>query len=1331
MKYISATLYICKRLAIIVAALYCSCYLSGNDNSAYYFKRLEVEDGLTQCMVYAICQDRQGFLWFGTQNGLNRYDGVSLKTYNLNRYIHDGLSSNSIFSISESPDGKIWIGTETGIVVFDPEFESFRQTRFYVEGRGQVSGIVRSIAPDSKGNMWAGVSGWGIFKFINDGKILHFPLDNFIADKEQLTSLCLDSKDNAYLISSRCSVLKIESDNKIRKVLDTQLHHLEDTEFNCIKIITDSVLLVGTVSHGVISVDTDSGKWEIPKFARALPRDSFVRSIETDNDGNYWFGTQHGLYVCSPSTGHMTHLEHSFADPYSLSDNAVHRIFKDREGGIWIGTYFGGVNYYSDSGRGFEKFYPSSTPGSLSGKCISEFCEDDEGRIWIGTEDAGLNIMNGDGLFSSVLQKAKNVHALMNDNGKMWVGTFSDGLFTIDTRSGNVCRISHSATGKKGDDNIYSIFKDSKENVWVGTRTGLERYDSASRTLVGHADFIKSQVNDIVETDAGQVLFATIGQGIFALGRDNNWKHLKSVSKKNLEGGKKVICMLNDCDDIVWAGTKGAGVVVLGRDRGIIKEFSTDNGLPDDVVYKLIKARDGGIWGSTNNGLFRIDPLSGSIRTYTHSDGLPGDQFNYKSGFVDQSGNIYFGGVKGFVKFRHDRFANDGDVPNIVFNSFKVDNEEISANECPEMLQRSINYSKELTLPYDKSSFTIGFGALDYTSPHRINYKYKLEGWDKDWIQAGEAHQATYSNLSPGKYQFMVKISDVYGKWNSASHQIDIIVKPPFYMTRWAYAIYIAAFLFCVYLAITINRRNLLRKEHEAFLKLQQNLVKEMYDMKINFFTNITHEIRTPLSLIKIPIEELLEKTPCTDSSYSNLSIVKRNTERLLTLVNQLLDFRKAEAAEMKLNFVSTDVCGVVMQVANRFKPSLQLKGISFEISSPQSLNAHIDIEAFTKVLSNLLWNALKHADLRISIEITECSGNIRITVSNDGELIPENKLNVIFEPFVKVDEHSEGSGIGLALVRKLVEAHDGKIIVDQQDGTVKFIITLPVIQKYAMDIKPKSVIIENTGIEEIPLPSCKSAPTVLIAEDNDDMLNLMARQLKESFNVITARSGEEAVSCMENNYIDMLVSDVMMPGMNGMELCRFAKGNIKYSHIPVLLLTANTDADRRIEGLEQGADEYLIKPYSIDYLKARILNLIENRRKLMNIYKSSPDIPIDTIAENEANSAFMSELMSHISDNLNNERLNVDFLADKMNISRATLYRKINGISNQSPNEFIRLVRLKKAAVLLREQNLRINEISDMCGFSSPSYFTKCFCKQFGKSPKEYQNAGASVLNS
>ncbi|MDE6094872.1 MAG: response regulator [Muribaculaceae bacterium] len=1324
MKLMPAILSIIMRVAVLIAVIGNALSLNARYTSTYHFKRIDVEDGLTQCMVYAVAQDRQGFLWFGTQNGLNRYDGASLKTYNLNKYLHNGLNNNSIFSLSEDSEGKIWIGTENGIVIFDPEFETFRQLKFRAGKKGEVNGVARTMVKDSEGNMWTGISGWGIFKFGGDGGALYFPLAGFMSEREHITSLCLDSRDNVYAVLSGSRVLRIESGKKVTVVADMQRDCPDAVEMNCIKILNDTTILAGTVSRGVVAVNTVSGKWNVPDIARSLPPDAFVRCIETDREGKYWFGTQQGLYVYSPDSGGMTHLEHSLVDPYSLSDNAVHKIFMDREGGMWIGTYFGGVNYYSGSGGGFEKFYPSSVSGSLSGKCISEFCEDSDGRIWVGTEDAGLNIMGNDGKFSRVLINANNIHALMNDNGKIWAGTFSNGLFTIDVRSGKVCAIPHSSTGKKGDDNIYSIFKDSGGTVWVGTRTGLEYYDSIRQALTGYAGFITSQVNDIVENKGGKIWFATIGQGIFIYSKtDDIWRHLGSVSGNNPAAGEKVISLLVGEDDRIWAGTKGAGVVVLDQAGEIVREYSMGNGLPDDVVYKLIKDPDGGIWGSSNNGLFRIDPSSDIVRTYSYSDGLPGDQFNYKSGFIDSECNIYFGGVKGFVRFRHDHLVDAVGVPNLVFGSFKVGNEEISAGGGSGILRRSINYSKEISLPFDKSAFTISFGAVNYASPHRVRYEYRLAGWDKDWIETGDTRHATYSSLPPGKYDFQVRISDVYGMWGAATRQIRIIITPPFYMTGWAYAAYVVISVSLVYIFVARYRRRIRKRESDEISRLQRNYEKEVYDMKINFFTNITHELRTPLSLIKIPVDELLKNTPDSDSNYGNISIIKRNTERLLTLVNQLLDFRKAEAAGMRLNFVSADICGLLRHVAGRFMPSLQLKGIALEINAPSVLNAHVDIEAFTKVISNILWNALKHADTYVSIDMAEGCGDVSISISNDGELIPGNKLSTIFEPFVKVDENSEGSGIGLALVRKLVEAHRGEISVCQDDGVVRFTVTLPLCQQYVMDISQDAGMSDNVENYEINLPSGKNATTVLIVEDNDDMLTLMSNQLRRQFNVIAARNGEEAVACLENSYVDMLVSDVMMPGMNGMELCRYVKGNVRYSHIPVLLLTANTDQGKRMEGLEYGADEYIIKPYSLDFLKARISNLVENRRRIIGMYKNSPDIPIDAIAENEANAAFMSELIRHISENLDNEGLNVDFLAEKMNVSRATLYRKIKGTSDQSPNDFIRLVRLKKAAVLLRDKNLRINEISDMCGFSSPSYFTKCFFRQFGKNPKEYQN--------
>lgn len=1290
-----------------------------------YFKNIDVEDGLSQCMVYAILQDKTGFIWLGTQNGLNRYDGISIKTYKRGLSAKGGIANNAIFSLAEDASGKIWIGTDTGVSVFDPVTEKFSVLNITVPGKGTVNGITRSIACDSIGNVWAAVSGHGIFHLDAEGNASLLSADPHGDGNSYLSSVCLDSYGNIFCVAGRQQVVKFNPRGQRKTIFDSKAHGLGGSEINCIYLDNDSTLLLGTVDQGVVAINpgtsarSDAGKWN------SIPKDAFVRCIGKDKSGRHWIGSQQGLFVHSPATGAVSHFNHSFSNPYSLSDNAIHSMFRDSEGGMWIGTYFGGVNYCHESADQFEKFYPAPSTHRLSGKCISEFCEDSEGRIWIGTEDAGLNCLNPDGTFSNGFVPARNIHALLNDGSTLWVGSFADGLYTLDTRTGSAHRLKHSSgNDPKVDNNIYSIFKDSGGKIWIGTRKSLDYYDPTAGMISSFPSPINSQVNDMAEDSKGNLWLATIWQGLFRYSHDKKeWLNVHSVSHKDTVGGCKAICLYCDSNDNIWVGTKGAGLVMCDNTGRTLKEYSIADGLPDDVVYRIIPDSSSGIWGSTNNGMFRLDTESGKIRTYTYEDGLPGNQFNYKSGFADSQGNIYFGGVKGFVRFRPDRLICENVPPKIVFNSLKVDNSEIPVGDNPGILSESITHASQITLPYEKSAFSIGFGTLSFASPHRIDFKYKLEGWDKDWVEAHDSREAIYSNLPPGNYTFSVKISDSDGHWDDAISSVRIRIKPPFYLSAWAFLIYFIILASGIFLLWLFLRKRNRQRQAEAISRLQHSYEKELYDLKINFFTNITHEIRTPLSLIKIPIDEVVKNTAKNDPNYPNLSIVKRNTDRLLSLVNQLLDFRKSEVAEMKLNFVNSNISTIIDKVADRFRPAIDVKGLNIHITKPSDLDADIDIEAFTKIVSNLLSNALKHADSYISVNVKADKDRFKISVTNDGTPIPEEKTGVIFQPFVKLDSGPEGTGIGLSLVKRLVEAHGGHISLSQTPDSICFTADFPRRQSVVMETVSQTAPVAS--LPEIPdeITNATNPFTVLIVEDNPELLLLMERQLQTDFNVITASDGILAVEKLETNYIDLVISDVMMPNMNGMELCDFIKRKTELSHIPVILLTANSDSSRCLDGLKIGADDYIMKPYSIEFLKARILNLINSRRKLIEAFKNSPSIQVDSIADNESNSLFLKELVDKISHDISNPDISVDWLAERLNMSRATLYRKIKGVSDLTPNDFIRLVRLKQAATLLRGGSMRIAEVSEACGFSSPSYFTKCFIKQFGVSPSEYSS--------
>lgn len=1306
--------------------------LVNGKNQNFNFRSLEVEDGLSQNMVYTILQDRQGFMWFGTQDGLNRYDGIEFRIFKKNKKDTKSIGSNAIFSLFENNDGKIWIGTANGVYVYDPVLECFTHLGERTPGCDKINGIVRDLKKDKQGNMWMAVSKKGLFRYTASGKLTYYPLKGV-----DVRRIEFDMEGNVWVATCLYGLIAINP--KTSKIsyfhLTDNISDAENNSINDLYLLNSESLLVGTESDGVqlFNLKNHTFSSYIKKGNDGNPL--FVRRIYRADNQHLWIGTETGLYIYNRSSGKIINLRHIFNDPYSISDNAIHSIYKDREGGMWVGTFFGGVNYCATSYSYFEKYYPINGENSVSGKSISEMCEDSQKNIWIGTEDAGLNMFNpATRTFTRGILPDKNIHSLLIDQGKLWVGTFSKGLYSVNLKTRQI-RAYRNTSDKNSlsDDNIYSIYKDASGVIWIGSMTGLQYYNSKTDDFVRVQEHvIKSQVNDIIEDYKGILWFSTIGNGLFSYNkRIQKWTHYSSSIKKNEFIGKAVICLLQDHKRRLWVGTEGAGMCLFNRKTNSFANiYTTDNGLPNNVIYKLIDDSQGNIWGSTNNGLFKLNPENGKISTYTHANGLLGNQFNYKSGLKSSNGKLYFGGVKGFVAFEPNNLIINEMKPPVVISSLQIQNKEISLNDENSPLKRSITYTKEVRIPHKLSSvISIGFSALSYVYPRGNLYAYKLEGKDNDWIYTNESrHQVNYSDLSPGTYVFRVKASNNDGVWNKEGARLKITILPPFYKTIWAYLIYFFIIVTAVYFMVKSYIDKIRRQNIHFQQELERSKEKELYSAKIDFFINITHEIRTPLSLIKSPLEEIIRNVDKRDHNWENLSIMQRNVNRLLKLVNELLDFRKAEAKGLNLNFVHSDIIAILNETTDQFIPAAKLKGIDLGINSPiGTFYADVDHEVFTKILSNILANALNHACKSIEITFLQTPDTFKILISNDGDIIPEEYSEKIFEPFFKLNANIQGSGLGLPFVRSLLELHGGSIFYDKsQREKNTFMIELPIRQEKSFRFEEiessENKVINNTDnpfVGKNINTGCKKS--ILVVEDNNEFQQFLCKQLDSAYKVLKAQNGEQALALLHKENVDMIVSDVVMPKMDGMTLCKTIKENINFSHIPVILLTAKTAMDSKIEGLKSGADEYIEKPYSIEYLIAKIENLFEARKKIREAYMHAPELAYNTIVHSKADEEFLKKLVKIIESRLEDGDLDVDQLAEAMGTSRATFYRKLSSISELTPNEFILLIRLKKAAVLLMENEYRVNEISYIVGFSSPSYFSKCFYKQFGVLPKSF----------
>ena len=1302
----------------------------------YYFKNLSIRNGLSQNTVNAILQDRKGFMWLGTKDGLNRYDGLSFRKFKHDAANPRSIGNSFITSLYEDFNGNIWVGTDAGVYIYYPEKEAFEEFDCQSLEKTRIERSVSMIAGDKQGRVWIAVEAQGMFCYDTRQKLLrNYPLSEISSNIKCFTfdsggTLWLGfygdglyySKDNLATVHPYGS----PEDGK-REFEGGVITKIVQGNYNC--------LYIGSVKEGVSELNLTSGQVRNLLAIDESGESIFCRDLLPYSDNELWIGTESGIYIYNLRTAQFIHLRASLYDSYSLSDNAIYALYKDREEGLWIGSYFGGVDYYPRQYTYFAKYYPKNIANSLHGKRVREFCRADDGTLWIGTEDGGLNHFNPktkEFHFFEPSAGFTNIHGLCMDGSHLWVGTFSKGLRVIDTRTGVVLRTytEGHTPHSLNDNSIFSICRTSAGEIYLGTLFGLLRYNRTQDNFDRIPELNGKFVYDIKEDSYGNLWLATYANGAYCYDVSvRRWKNyvFDAEDEKSLPYDK-VLSVFEDSYRQIWLTTQGGGFCLFHPDTETFTRYGLKDGLPNDVVYQIVEDDDRFLWLTTNNGLVRFDPKTMEMKVFSTANGLPTNQFNYRSGFKDEAGNIYLGSINGFVAFDPRTFAENRQVPAVAITDFLLFNKEVSVGETDSPLKSSITFSDKVVLTADQNSFSFRIAALSYQAPRMNKLMYKLEGFDEGWLTIGESPLVTYSNLGYGDYVFKVKASNSDGVWNEQETSLHLSILPPFYLSGWAYCFYVLFFMGCLVCVIFYFKRRNYRKQHRQMEMLEQEKEREVYHAKIDFFTNVAHEIRTPLTLIKGPLENIILKKEVDSETKEDLYIMKQNTERLLNLTNQLLDFRKTETRGFRLNFTECDVVAVLRETYLRFTSLAKQKGLDFILELPQEcFMADVNQEALTKIISNLLNNGVKYAStyLRISLETDEKVFHIR--TFNDGEMIPDTMKEEIFKPFVRLDKEDEvttGTGIGLALSRSLAELHQGSLMMEKGEEVNCFCLTLPVNQDSTITLSAENVsqVEENScGWEQEETDTKEKKPMILVVEDNPDMLAFIRKQLTTEYSVLTAMNGIEALAVLDNHYVNLVVSDVMMPQMDGFELCKTIKSDLSYSHIPVVLLTAKTNIQSKIEGLELGADAYIEKPFSVEYLLANISSLIHNREKLRQTFAKSPFVAANTMALTKADEEFIWKLNDIIQANLHNPEFSMEDMADALKMSRSSFYRKIKGVLDLSPNEYLRLERLKQAAQLLKEGKSRVNEICYTVGFNSPSYFSKCFLKQFGVLPKDF----------
>lgn len=1319
------------RLAPLLIVLLVSSFCASGQQ--YSFLHYKAENGLSYNSVMCVLQDRQGFMWFATRDGLNRYDGYRFKVFRNIPGDSQSIGSNTVHKLLIDHNGTLLAGTTRGLYQYNSNKESFSLVP------GTASGSIQGLQKDDAGNTWYLMNN-RLFVTTHDYKSSRqVDLQQTVA----ATALARTGNNKIWIGFSNGSIASIDANSQRASYYHPAVQTgLLREQVECLVPIDENSLLIGTGSQGLYEYNPATNTSRLLLSTDKAGNKLFVRDGIKAGPHEYWIATELGIFIVDIQSGHSVQLSKRFGDPYSLNDNAVYTIFQDKEGGIWAGTYFGGINYMPRQFNRFEKFYPNGQPG-LSGNAVREIVEDKYGRLWIGTEDAGLNMLDkatgrirhfkADQLPGSIAYN--NVHGLLADDDKLYVGYFQHGLDVIDLTTLRVVRhfSQGSAPGSLRHNFIHSIIKLKNGNLLMATAAGVQAYNPNTNELKTVEGFPLNTFYTAIKEDRDGMLWAgSFSEGLYYYHPQTNMKGALryDARKKNSLPSDRVNIIYEDHAGSIWVATENGLVKLNTTDYTADKIYNTANGMPGNIIYNLLEDGQHHFWVSTSKGLVELNPEKNVLRTFTSSSGLLSDQFNYNSAFKDAAGRMYFGSVGGLIRFHPAALLPDSTIPPVVLTGIQVNNEELEVkrNGSSSPLTSSITALNKLTLQHNQNNISFDFAALRYANPNLVQYAYRLKGLDDKWTYLERNRKVYYTDLQPGTYEFMVKAANEKGEWQQQSTNLTIKIRAPFWKSNLAMLLYSLMLAAIAYIIYRYSRKY--REEKNKVLKeqLEHERDREIYRSKIDFFTNIAHEIRTPLTLIKLPLEKILGTADTPAIIKEKLLVMGKNADRLIQLTNQLLDFRKTETEHYSLSYVKTNINSMLQDVYERFKPAAIEKGKNMGLQLPRiALHAFVDPEALTKILSNLVDNAVKYADDSIEIKLLPFNSEdeqFTILVINDHLIEDEATRIKIFEPFYRINQQGKegGTGIGLALAKTLTDLHNGSLaLTASADEKNVFTLKLPILQEEPIGFETEKPDDQQNLATTYADPDNHDKPALLLVDDNQEILSFVAKELAEKYSIYLARNGEEGLSMLAGKPIQLVVSDIMMPGLDGYEFCRRIKSDIRFSHIPVILLTAKNSIQSKIEGLESGAEAYIEKPFSLPYLDAQIHSLFVNRDKTKQFFNKSPLVHMRTMAHTRADEEFLEALQQGILDNIDDVDLDIEKLAQQLNMSRSTLFRKIKDISNLTPNELINIIRLKRAAELLQTKDLKVYEVSGMVGYKHPSNFSRDFSRQFGKSPADF----------
>jgi len=1331
-----------------------------SQSSLYRLKNITTVNGLSQSSVIAIHQDLKGQMWFGTRDGLNRYDGSTISVFRNNPKDSLSICNNDILSIEGDKSGNLWVGTYNGLNCYNPVSNVFKH---YFHGNSANTLCNNTIwnIKEINNEIWiATAGGLSIFnkstqKFTS---VSHNSKNSSSLSNNFVLSIYKTKKGAIWVGTAKglCQLISRKGDSFVFKEFFTSNN--ERLYVQDIKEDKNGNLCVATKQHGLLKLDSKSNKL-IP-FSQNLT-DSDVRSIDFDKNDVAWVGTYEGLFTIQNS-GNVIKVYNN--PDKKLSFGKIKSVFTDRKGSVWIGSYYNGISFWDESNNNFTNINQNSGLSALSYDVVSSLASNSN-SIYIGTEGGGITVLDSKtGVTSKIIGLAvNNVKSLYLSNaGILWIGTFTEGIAAYDTKSKRFVNelINPNLKSILKESGVYVIKKGRKEGVlWIGTfGKGLIRYDSNLKTyqMIGNDNYFDNFLtNNRVRTlliDKKDNLWIGTQSGLNVINLndfDNNTYHIKHYFFDNkLLSGDDILSLYQDKSNRIWVGTKAKGLYVYNGSN-----FNKINIKKDDFevtsIHSLSEDDNSNLWMSTNFGIIKYNLKTKINFIYDQNEGLVSNEFNDNAFLKIGNNQFYYGGPSGITYFNTKKLPVNQYSPQVLLTDFKIGNKSINVVTENELLEKSINYTKSITLSYDKANFTINFAIPNFINSTNNQYSYRLVGLDNEWTTTSSTF-ATFTIQKSGTYTFEVKGANNDGVWNESPTTLEIVVKPAPWKSWWAISIYLLLIWAALYGFVWIVKSKEKLRQELLLEYRESERSKEDNNAKLQFFTNISHEFRTPLTLILGPLQQILLNYNGSNEMYKKLLVIESSSNHLLKLINRLMDFRKYETNQFTLEAAEGNIVKYVKEIFLSFTEYAKDGGYKYTFESvDDEIVVYFDRLKLERVFYNLISNAFRYTPKggEINVRIRKEKKEVIIEVDDNGVGIPEIYVDKIFDLFFEIPTNNEvqvnynkGTGIGLSIVKNIVNLHKGVIsVVNKPTNGVVFKVVMKLGSNHLTDeeiIKDFKISddvaqyevqldnISNVDQEDInDIEVSEEKLTVLIVEDHKVLRSFMKNLLKKDYNVIVAENGAIGLKKALKFIPDLIVSDVIMPEMVGTELCAKIKENIKTSHIPVILLTSRSSLIYKIEGLESGADDYISKPFDLTEFKLRIKNLLVSKQRLKAKFSSEDSFTPSEIAVSSLDEQLLKKAFKVVEDNISNEQFDIPFFCAELGVSRTMLFTKIKAWTNFTPNEFIHEIRMKRAAQLLEQNKINISQISYKVGFNNPKYFSKCFQKKFGETPSQYQS--------